>query len=282
MNLARQTDDEQTKLWNGPAGRAWVEVQPVLDQMFKPLEDLLVAAVATGAGSRVLDVGCGTGGTTLAVARRLGAKGSCTGIDISDPMITAARARAERESVPASFIRADAQSHAFTPARFDMIISRLGVMFFDDFVRAFANLRHAATEDAQLRFIAWRSAAENPFMTRAERAAAPLLPNIPARRPDAPGQFAFADQRRVHRILQESGWAGIDIRPIDIACTLPETELVRYLTRLGPVGLILHAADDRTRAQVIEVVRAAFAPYVHGPEVRFTAACWMVGARAPS
>jgi hypothetical protein len=74
----------------------------------------------------------------------------------------------------------------------------------------------------------------------------------------------------------------IDIQPIDVACTLPEKELVRYLTRLGPVGLILQEADDRTRTQVIETVRAAFAPYVHGAEVRFAAACWMVGARAPS
>ena len=86
-------------------------------------------------------------------------------------------------------------------------------------------------------------------MTTAERAAAPLLPNLPARRPDAPGQFAFADRRRVHRILEESGWAEIDIRPIDVACTLPEKELVRYLTRLGPVGLILQEADERTRAR---------------------------------
>ena len=62
-------------------------------------------------------------------------------------------------------------------------------------------------------------------------------------------------------------------------CTLPEKELVRYLTRLGPVGLILQEADERTRAQVIETVRAGFDPYVHGAEVRFTAACWMVGAR---
>ena len=84
-------------------------------------------------------------------------------------------------------------------------------------------------------------------MTTAERAAAPLLPNLPARRPDAPGQFAFADQRRVYSILDESGWAGIDIQPIDVACTLPENELVHYLTRLGPVGLILQEADDRTR-----------------------------------
>ncbi len=282
MNVTRQPDNEQTALWNGPAGRAWVEAQEVLDQMFKPLEDLLVEAVVAGSGRQVLDVGCGTGSTTLAVARLLGAKGRCTGIDISEPMITAARARAERESTPAGFIRANAQDHAFEPASFDMIISRFGVMFFDDFAQAFANLKRAAKDGAELRFVAWRSPSDNPFMTTAERAAAPLLPNLPARRPDAPGQFAFADQRRVHRILEESGWAGIDIRPIDVACTLPEKELVRYLTRLGPLGLILHEVDDRTRTQVIETVRAAFEPYVHGAEVRFNAACWMVGARAPS
>jgi SAM-dependent methyltransferase len=282
MSGTRQVADEQTKLWNGLAGHAWVEAQELLDQMFKPFEDLLVEAVSAGAGRRVLDVGCGTGSTTLAAARRLGAQGRCIGIDISDPMITAAQARAEREGTPAGFIRADAQTHAFEPASFDMIISRFGVMFFDDPVRAFANLRRASADDAELRFIAWRSPSENPFMTTAERAAAPLLPNIPARRPDAPGQFAFADPRRVHRILEESGWGGIDIRPIDVACTLPEKELVRYLTRLGPLGLILHEADDRTRTQVIETVRAAFDPYVHGAEVRFTAACWRVSARAPS
>jgi ubiquinone/menaquinone biosynthesis C-methylase UbiE len=197
-------------------------------------------------------------------------------------MLTAARARAEREGTPASFIRANAQDHAFEPASFDMIISRFGVMFFDDFVQAFANLRRAAKDDAELRFIAWRSPSENPFMTTAERAAAPLLPNLPARQPDAPGQFAFADPRRVHRILEESGWTRIDIRPLDVPCTLPEKELVRYLTRLGPLGVILHEADERTRTQVIETVRTAFEPYVHGAEVRFTAACWMVGARAPS
>jgi ubiquinone/menaquinone biosynthesis C-methylase UbiE len=282
MNAARQPGNEQTKLWNGLAGRAWVEAQELLDSMFKPFEDLLVEAVLAGSGRRVLDVGCGTGSTTLAVARRLAAKGRCIGIDISEPMLTAARARAEREGTPASFILANAQDHAFEPASFDIIISRFGVMFFDDFVRAFANLRRAATDNAELRFVAWRSPSENPFMTTAERAAAPLLPNLPARRPDAPGQFAFADQRRVHRILEESGWGEIDIQPLDVACTLPEKELVRYLTRLGPLGLLLHEADDRTRTQVIETVRAAFEPYVHGAEVRFTSACWMVSARAPS
>ncbi|MGX1885387.1 class I SAM-dependent methyltransferase [Streptomyces sp. NPDC055287] len=281
MDGTRKTDDEQSARWNGPVGHAWVEAQAVLDEMLKPFEDLLVEAVSAEHGSQVLDVGCGTGSTTVAVAGRLGAKGRCVGIDISEPMIDAAQARAEREGTQAYFIRADAQDHVFEPAAFNTIISRFGVMFFNDFVRAFANLRRAARGDAALRFVAWRSAAENPFMTTAERSASPFLPNLPARRPDAPGQFAFADPDRVHRILEESGWAGVDIRPIDVACTLPERELVRYFTRLGPLGLVLHeVADERTRAQVIETVRAAFDPYVDGAEVRFTAACWMVGARA--
>jgi ubiquinone/menaquinone biosynthesis C-methylase UbiE len=280
MDVPHETDDEQAKRWNGVAGRAWVDAQQLLDQMFKPLEELLVEAVAAASRGRVLDVGCGTGSTTLAVARRLGLKGHCIGIDISDPMIAAARARAEREGVAAQFIRANAQVHAFEPESVDMIISRFGVMFFDDPVQAFANLLRAASPDAALRLIVWRSAADNPFMTTAERAAASILPNLPARRPDGPGQFAFADRERVSVILEKSGWAEIDLRPVDVDCILPEKELSRYLTRLGPVGMALQEADDSTRARVVETVRPAFDPYVHGTEARFTAACWMIGARA--
>jgi SAM-dependent methyltransferase len=277
MSTAR---DEQTKLWNNPSGHAWVEMQAVLDQTFTPLETLLVEAVAAVSPARVLDVGCGTGATTLAVAGRIGPKDGCIGVDISEPMIAAARARAERERLPATFICANAQEHAFDPGRVDMLISRFGVMFFDDPVRAFANLHRAARSGAQLRCIAWRSAAENPFMTTAERAAAPLLPTLPPRKPDAPGQFAFANGERVRGILKESGWTEIDIQPLDVACTFPEQELVRYLTRLGPVGLALQDADDDTRAQVIETIRPAFDPFVHAADVRFVAACWMISARA--
>jgi ubiquinone/menaquinone biosynthesis C-methylase UbiE len=280
MDSTHETDDEQAQRWNGVAGRAWVDAQQFLDQMFKPLEELLVEAVAAASRNRVLDVGCGTGATTLAVARRLGWKGHCIGIDISDPMIAAGRARAEREGVAAHFIRANAQVYAFEPDSVDMIISRFGVMFFDDPVEAFANLLRAASHDAELRLIVWRSAEDNPFMTTAERAAAPILPNLPARRPDGPGQFAFADRERVSAILEKSGWAEIDLRPVDVDCTLPETELIRYLTRLGTVGMALQEADDSTRARVVEIVRPAFDPYVHGTEARFTAACWMIGARA--
>jgi SAM-dependent methyltransferase len=280
----QQKETEQSALWNGRAGHAWVDAQASLDAILQPFEDRLVDEVRAGSAERVLDVGCGTGATTLAVARLLaGAQGQCVGVDISEPMIDAARERARREGSPATFICADAQRHVFDPASFDMIISRFGVMFFDSPVQAFENLLQAARGGAALRALAWRSPAENPFMTTAERAAAPLLPNLPARQPGAPGQFAFADRDRVSSILEESGWTCIDIRPFDVECTMPEKALHGYFTRLGPVGQMLQEEpDERKRAQVTGALRAAFEPFVRGGEVRFTAACWMIGAQAPS
>lgn len=277
MDASRRTDDEQAARWNGPAGNAWVDLQELLDEMFRPFEELLVEAVAAEHAGSVLDVGCGTGGVTRAVARRAG---HCVGVDISGPMIETARAHAEREGVPASFIQADAQEYAFDPGAFDAVVSRFGVMFFSDPVRAFGNLRSTVRDGAGLRCVVWRGPGENPFMTTAERAAAPFLPDLPARRPDQPGQFAFADPERVRRILAESGWAGIDIQPVDMVCALPEKDLVTYFTRLGPLGMVLPEADERTRAEIVEAVRPAFDPFVRGTEVRYTAACWMVSARA--
>lgn len=282
MHDTQESDSEQSRLWNGPAGRAWVDRQPLLDRLFAPLGTLLIESLAGHSLGRVLDVGCGTGAVTLALASPSGDAGECVGIDISAPMIEAARARAEREGSRARFVCADAQAHAFAPAGFDTLVSRLGVMFFDDPVAAFANLRRAARDGAALRFLAWRAAAENPFMTTAERAAAPLLPRLPARPPGAPGQFGFADRERVESILAQAGWGAIAIRPVDLACSLPARELVPYLSRLGPVGLALEQADAATRDRVIETVRAAFEPFVQGDEVHFTAACWLAGAQAAS
>jgi 2-polyprenyl-3-methyl-5-hydroxy-6-metoxy-1,4-benzoquinol methylase len=75
MGVTHETNDEQAKLWKGIGGQGWVEAQPVLDQMFRPFEDLLVEAVSDGSRRQVLDVGCGTGSTTLALARVVGAGG---------------------------------------------------------------------------------------------------------------------------------------------------------------------------------------------------------------
>lgn len=267
-------NDDQSKHWNGTGGRAWLELQEVVNRMLQPFSDLIVKECSSG---RVLDVGCGTGVTTVAVAQRTG---SAVGVDISEPLIAAAREQAKQQGATASFILADAQTYEFEAASFDRVISRFGVMFFDNPTAAFANLRRAASVAAELHFVAWRGPAENPFMTTAERAAAPRLPELPPRRPDAPGPFGLADRDRTVRILAESGWTDIDIQPIDVASTMPENDLIRYFTGLGPLGPVWPQADATTRARLVEAVRPAFDPFVHGTEVRFTAACWIVRARA--
>ncbi len=275
---SQETGIDQTALWNGAGGKAWVDAQAIMDAMLQPFETLLEKAVAERSARDILDIGCGTGATTLAMARLLKGQGRATGLDISEPMLALARARAEEENSPARFINADAQTHEFTPAGYDMMISRFGVMFFSDNTAAFSNLRRALKDDGALCMIAWRSAAENPFMTVAETAAAPFIPAMPARDPHAPGQFAFADAEKLRGILKESGWAHINIEPVDETCTLPEAALTRFLTRLGPLGLMLQDADEEKRAHIINVVRAAFDPYIHGDAVRFNAACWKITA----
>jgi len=276
-------DGTQAALWNGSAARGWTGAQDLLEAMYRPLEAVL--ADAAGPGARVLDIGCGTGPTTLAVARRVGPAGRCVGVDVSAPMLEAAEERAARAwdastDAPVTFVRADAATHPFEPAGFDLLVSRFGVMFFEDVRAAFAHLRQAGTDAARLRFVTWRGVDENPFMTTAERAVASLLPRLPPRVPDAPGQFGLARPDLVRGSLESAGWGDVDIQPLDLECAFPATELDRYLALLGPVGRALQEADDETRAKVIETARVAFEPYLRGGEVRFTAACWRIDARA--
>lgn len=269
-------DQDQAALWNSTGARGWVEAQEVLDRLFEPIADMLLADIRPG--ENVLDVGCGTGGLSVEAARRAAPGGTCTAVDISHPMIEAAQARSERGATPVTYICADAQSYAFQSAAFDRIISRFGVMFFEDTVRAFANLRAAARRGAELRFTAWRSIEENPFVTAAERAAAPLL-QLPMRRNDEPGQFAFASANRVSSILDQSGWEDIEIRPLDLPCELAEADFLQYLSLIGPVGRYLQQTDDHMRIQVMESVKPAFDIYRNEDGVRFNAACWVVTAR---
>lgn len=279
MHPERPEPIDQATLWNGSAGQAWVDAQALLDALFEPIERRLVDDARRRSARRVLDVGCGSGATTLAIARVLPAGGRGTGVDISQPLIAAARARADA-GTNVDFVCADAQRHAFDAGAYDLLVSRFGLMFFDDPVAAFANLRRAATHGASLCGYAWRSPAKNPFMTTAERAARPWLPRMPVADPHAPGQFAFAERDRVARILAGAGWADVAIDALDVPMRFPAASLERYFARLGPLGRMLADVDATTRARIVSTVHEAFAPFVQGDDVRFDAACWRIVARS--
>lgn len=271
---------DQAAFWNAAAGRTWAELQDLLDRVLAPFVEPVVQAGFPGLGGRVVDIGCGAGATTLAMARRLGPDGLALGVDISGPLVETARARAADAGLAAAFVQADAQTYAFEPAAFDAAISRFGVMFFEDPEAAFANIRRSLRRDGRLAFVAWRSPAENPFMTTGVRAAAPFLPQMPAPAPDAPGQFGFADGARVRRILAASGWRDVEVAPLDMPLSLAEADLMTYATRMGPAGLALQDADEGLRARIVQALEGAFRPFVQDGVARFDAACWRVTARA--
>ncbi len=270
---------QQQQLWNGVGGEAWVQSQALLDQMFRPIEQRLTEHVLAEPAREVLDVGCGTGATTLAVAERLGEPARCVGVDVSGPMVQAAQARAAQSGMNVEFIHADAQTHPFEDGLRDVIFSRFGVMFFADPVTAFSNLRHGVKIGGRLHFVCWRRPEDNPFMTAAERAAVSWLPELPPRDPTMPGQFGLSQPERIRAILGASGWSDISVQADDASCVFPETELTHYLARMGPVGRALQTVGTARREQIIDAIRPAFSPFVDGALVRFTAACWWVSAR---
>ncbi|WP_197421828.1 class I SAM-dependent methyltransferase [Sphingomonas sp. CCH9-H8] len=239
----------------------------------------MVDAVKDQGARHVLDIGCGTGATTIAIGRAIAGRGHATGADLSVPMIELAGERARACGVDARFIAGDASRIAAnTP--FDMAVSRFGIMFFDDPVAAFEQIRAMLLPDAPLTAFAWRSPKENPFMTCAERTAAPMLPPLPPQQPDAPGQFAFAAADRVRTILADAGWSRVVLTPFDVECTMPVARLDAYLLHMGRVGIALNQLDDAPRTALLAQLRRAFAPFVDGDRVRFTAACWRIDARA--
>ncbi|MDX2205060.1 MAG: class I SAM-dependent methyltransferase [Hyphomicrobiaceae bacterium] len=278
MGEASGPNKAQAELWN-EFGKTWVELQDVLDGMFLPLRARLVEAVAAAGGRTALDVGCGAGDTTLAIARALGPDSHATGIDISAPLVAQARRRAAAAGNVA-FIEADAQTHAFDAGTFDVVASRLGVMFFEAPVAAFANLRRAARRGGGLAFIAWRGREANPFMTAADGPAASALKDFKTGLDDVPGQFGLASRARIETTLEQSGWTSVEIRPLDLACALPASHVAAYATRMGAYGRLRGTLDGALREEVDRAVIAAFSPFVAGGSARFTAACWLVTARA--
>jgi SAM-dependent methyltransferase len=268
----------QFDYWNDQAGRTWAALQQQLDQQIAPLGLAAMRALGPQPGQRVLDIGCGCGDTTLALARRVAPGGSVLGLDISAPMLAVARERAAGEP-GIEFLQADAQTARFE-TKFNAAFSRFGVMFFADPASAFATIATALHAGSKLAFVCWRAAAENVWMSAPFLAAQPLLPALPADDPDAPGPFAFANPDRVRSILYDAGYANITISPHDEAIGGFDLETAVHLAlRVGPLGRLLREAPEQTD-NVQAVVRDTLQRYDSADGIWMKSATWIVQAEA--
>jgi SAM-dependent methyltransferase len=273
---------DQIAYWNAAAGETWAALQDRLDAQIQPLGARALAALAPAAGERVIDIGCGCGQTTLALAGLVGPGGSVLGVDISRPMLEVARRRlGQAGAAQAAVIEADAQTHAFAPGGADAAFSRFGVMFFADPVAAFANIRAGLKSGGRLVFVCWRPLPLNPWMLVPMLAALQHVPPPPMPDPLAPGPFAFADAERVRAILGEAGFADIDISPHDQPIGAGDLDqAVTTALKLGPLGALLREQPDKAPL-VVDAVREALSAHMGPDGVRLDSATWIVQARAP-
>jgi SAM-dependent methyltransferase len=282
---------EQDAYWNEQAGPKWVALHEQIDTQIRPLGELIMTRAGLAAGERVLDVGCGCGDTTLALARRVAPGGSVLGLDISAPMLARAGQRLESEDRDAavggqvSFQRADAQTWAFDTDAFDVLFSRFGVMFFADPRAAFANLHRALRPGGRLAFVCWQGVADNPWMLVPMAAALQHLPPPPLPDPGAPGPFAFADPQHVRAILGAAGFTAVGLEPVRMTLTVGGgrdlDQSVEFLLQMGPTARALRDAPDSSVVpRVAAAVRDALLPYATPAGVRMDSASWLVTARA--
>ena len=269
---------EQAAHWNGPGGQGWLRAQARLDHSLVEIGRRVLALADAQPGEKAIDVGCGPGGTTAALAQSVGAEGHVLGVDISQPLIDAALTRRLSN---ATFVVADAGTYPFDAAAADLVFSRFGVMFFADPVAAFTNLRRALKPSGRLAFVCWRRPQDNPWSLAPVKAAAPFLPPLPRPGPEEPGQFAFADPARVERILKGAGLTGLAIEPLDVQMWMggDVADVVASAGRFGPLARAFADADPAAVAKAKAAIVELLTPHATKDGVSLPGGCWLVSAR---
>src|SRR6266702_4708839 len=235
---------DQIAYWNGPSGQRWADRHKAQETLLGPIADVLIERAKPKPGERVLDVGCGSGATTVAFARAVVPDGFALGLDVSDPMLSQARALAPK-GLPLDFVLADATVHPFEPASFDLLASRFGVMFFADPIASFTNLRRA------------------------------LKPS---------GRLAFTSEKGVMRILEVSGFVDLAMEPhnlaMDIAIGGGLEAAVDGSLQIGPASRALQGHPPETYEAAKASIREMLAPFLKGQSVALQGAIWIVTAKA--
>jgi len=275
---------DQAEYWAADAGPKWVGHQAQLDSLMAPVLNRLLAAAEPRSGDAVLDIGCGTGASTLALADAVGGDGQVTGIDISPPLLEMARERARAAGLmQVEFVLADAQTHPFPESGFDMAVSRFGVMFFEDPPSAFHNIARTLKPGAAITFVAWTGLDENPWFGVPMRSAENVLGPVDPPPPNAPGPMAFQDRAYVHGILDAAGLTDIRTEKITPDLTPPGTlaDIAGFATRVGPASRAVREqeADAKDIANIAAGVAEALKSYADPEGVRVPATLNLCSAR---
>lgn len=268
---------DQKAMWNGAMGERWLASHRQLDRLLQPYGDASVAGLGDVAAKAVIDIGCGTGGTTAAIAAVVGADGSVVGADISEQLV--ATATADHGSTGATFTVADAGADDLG-GPYDALHSRFGVMFFPDPPAAYAHMRAALRPGGRLSIIVWRAPAENQWVTTPLGIVADHVELPEPGPPGGPGPFAMADPDATRALLEGAGWSDVAIDEVRAPMTVGEDALgtAEFLLAMLPTGPVLDQLGPERTAELAQIVAEGL-PVIDGVAT-LEGAAWSVTATA--
>ena len=285
MSNPTPADGPTTAGWAADNGKRWESVAPRVEAQLEPIADILFEYTNLVPGERVLDVGCGGGVTTRRAAIDVEPGGSVTGLDVAENLIELARS-VPAPGVPIAWRIGDAQRDVLAPGHHDAVISRFGVMFFDDPVAAFANLARTTRDGGRLAMVVWQPRDESEIFQRpldiAVDAASALGHHVEVASPTF-GAFSFADSEYVLGVLEAAGWIDIEFHPrrTDLYLGGPGTveEIATAATSLGPLHVALTEAPPDVADAIRDAVTAEIRARHDGTGAKMEGAVVVVTAR---
>lgn len=284
MNEVTIADRLDADDWVGDMGAKWLANLDRFESMIAPAGAALMAHAAFVSGERVIDVGCGAGGTTIEIAKAVGPAGEVLGIDISPQLIGEAVRRTQAADIGrVRFVTGDATTLQPDGAPFDRLFSRFGTMFFSDFPAAFRNLRGMIRPGGRADLAVWAPPAENAWVLGMQEIIGRHV-TMPAPVPHAPGPFGLGDSDFLRALLEQAGFTAIDLtlwrgeQLVGGAGADPDTAAEFALNAMS-LGRVLDDVPE-TKQKVRSELTALFAQHHARDAVRMSAAAWLVTAHA--
>jgi SAM-dependent methyltransferase len=262
--------------WSGARGEKWRAELGGTEGMLAPVDEPLIDALDLERASRIADVGCGGGGTTLAISRRARAGSVVDGFDISPALVEAARGRVEPEDRAITFRVADVSTAPPPEAPYDRLVSRFGIMFFDEPLKAFSNLSRWLAPNGRFAFAAWARPRENPWFTTVKEVVAEVV-ELPPTDPEGPGPFRYSEAETLLSLLHDAGFVALEVRDFRAALPmgggLPAADAARFaLAAFSSFGDLLTEAGDGALQRARDLLTERFARHEKGGAVYLDAA----------
>ena len=268
--------------WPSEASELYLRDADRIEALNGPFGEAMLDAAALKSGERVLDVGCGCGTTAVEAARRVRPGGTVVGVDVTAALLDRARREASACGVDTiDLVEADAQTHTFAEGAFDVVISRFGIMFFDNPTSAFTNLGRAVRTGGRLAIVCPADPLHSEWIAIAFTAAAAHVgvPNLGP--PGAPGPFAFADEQRLERTIVSGGFHHVTVEAITRAVRIGDNvdDVAAFITSLPEGRQLLAGRPDQTVRAVLGALKSGFAPHATADGVIVHETAWLATAR---